>query len=91
MMSGHISNEIKKNRARKLIEIDEDLQLSYNKKFVGKKVSVLIEEIVNGKSIGHTQNFLKVIVDDILENNVCYDVLIKAAFPEYVEAIKEEN
>ena len=88
MMSGHISNEIKKNRARKLIEIDEDLQLSYNKKFVGKKVSVLIEEIVNGKSIGHTQNFLKVIVDDILENNVCYDVLIKAAFPEYVEAIK---
>ena len=91
MMSGHISNEIKKNRARKLIEIDENLQLSYNKKFVGKKVSVLIEEIVNGKSIGHTQNFLKVIVDDILENNVCYDVLIKAAFPEYVEAIKEEN
>ncbi|MGN1372065.1 MAG: tRNA (N(6)-L-threonylcarbamoyladenosine(37)-C(2))-methylthiotransferase MtaB [Candidatus Coprovivens sp.] len=91
MMSGHISNEIKKNRARKLIEIDEDLQLSYNKKFVGKKVSVLIEEIVNGKSIGHTQNFLKVVVDNILESNVCYDVLIKEAFTEYVEAIKEEN
>ncbi len=89
-MDGHLPNEIKKDRARRLIEIDEDLQLQYNQKFIGTKVNVLIEEIVDGKSIGHTQNFLKVVVNDILEPNKCYDVVITDAFTLYVEG-QEEN
>lgn len=89
-MDGHLSNDIKKNRARKLIEIDNDLQLQYNEKFVREKVNVLIEEIVDGKSIGHTQNFLKVVVNEVLKTNTCYDVVITKAFVEYVEGRKEE-
>lgn len=89
-MDGHLSNDIKKNRARKLIEIDNDLQLQYNEKFVGEKVNVLIEEIVDGKSIGHTQNFLKVVVNEVLKANTCYDVVITKAFVECVEGRKEE-
>ena len=89
-MDGHLSNDIKKNRARRLIEIDNDLQLQYNKKFIGEKVNVLIEEIVDGKSIGHTQNFLKVIVNEVLDTNTCYDIMITDAFVEYVEGKKEE-
>jgi threonylcarbamoyladenosine tRNA methylthiotransferase MtaB len=66
-MSGQIPNNIKKNRARQLIEIDNDLQLKFNEKFIGTSVNVLIEEIVDGKSIGHTQNFLKVIIEKELD------------------------
>ena len=38
-----------------------------------------IKEIEDGNSIGHTENFLKVIVDGELESNKCYDVLITDA------------
>ena len=79
-MDGHLPNVIKKERARRLIEIDNDLQLEYNKKYIGKVVSVLIEEIIDGKSIGHTQNFLKVEINKELENNTIVDVIIKEAY-----------
>ena len=89
-MSGQIPNNIKKNRARQLIEIDNDLQLKFNEKFIGTSVNVLIEEIVDGKSIGHTQNFLKVIIEKELDTNVCYDVIITDANIDYVIG-KEEK
>ena len=88
-MDGHLPNVIKKERARRLIEIDNDLQLEYNKKFIGKVVSVLIEEIIDGKSIGHTQNFLKVEINKELENNTIVDVIIKEAYVDKVVG-KEE-
>ena len=75
-MKNQLDNTVKKQRARRLIEIDDVLQKEYNNKFLGKVVNVLIEEIVDGKSIGHTENFLKVIVDKELESNKCYDVMI---------------
>lgn len=78
-MGNQLDNAVKKQRARKLIEIDEELQRNYNEKFVGSVVNVLIEEIEDGRSIGHTENFLKVIIDGVLESNKCYDVLITGA------------
>lgn len=89
-MSGQIPNNIKKDRARRLIEIDNDLQLEFNKKFIGTKVNVLVEEVVDGKSIGHTQNFLKVVIDKVLATNTCYDVIITDANIDYVVG-KEEK
>ncbi len=90
LMDGHLTNDIKKDRARRLIEIDKDLQLQYNQRFIGKKVNVLIEEIVDGKSIGHTENFLKVEINQILDTNKCYDVIVNEAFIDYVVGNKEE-
>ena len=75
-MSGHLDNSIKKDRARRLIAVDEKKKKNYNDKFLGKVVNVLIEENEGKLSIGHTENFLKVIVNEILEPNKCYDVKI---------------
>lgn len=86
-MDGQLSNNIKKERARRLIEIDNGLQLKYNQKFIGEVVTVLIEEQIDGKSVGHTENFLKVEVDEKLEPNTCYTVLIKEAT---IECVKGE-
>ena len=83
-MGGHLSNDIKKDRARRLIEIDKDLQLAYNERFINKKVNVLIEEVIDGNSIGHTENFLKVIINEELKENTCYDVIIDSANEEEV-------
>lgn len=84
-MDGQISNDIKKDRARRLIAIDEDLQQRYNYKFVNKVVNVLIEEVKDGVSIGHTENFLKVEIDKILKENCSYNVLIKEVYSDYVK------
>ena len=74
-----IPNNIKKERARRLIAIDEDLQLEFNKRFVGQVVKVLIEENKDGMAIGHTENFLKVIIKENLKENTFYDVVIESA------------
>ena len=83
-MPDQVPNEIKKERSRRLIEIDKDLQLAYNKRFVGRVVKVLIEEVFADYSIGHTENFLKVRVNKKLDNNKSYDVLVKTASVEEV-------
>ena len=78
-MSNQVPNNIKKERARRLIKIDEELQLKYNQEFVNQVVNVLVEEVNDEISIGHTENFLKVVINQKLEPNKCYDVLIKEA------------
>ena len=78
-MDGQIDGAIKKERVRKLIEIDNDLQLEFNKQFIGKTVNVLVEETKAGKSIGHTENFLKVYINDVVESNTFVDVEIISA------------
>jgi threonylcarbamoyladenosine tRNA methylthiotransferase MtaB len=89
-MDGHLPNNIKKERARRLIAIDNDLQFEYNKKFINTSVNVLIEEVVDGKSIGHTQNFLKVEIDEALDTNKCYDVFVKEVYIDKVVGVREE-
>jgi len=85
LMDNQVPNNIKKERARRLIKIDEEMQLKYNKKFINKEVNVLIEEIKNNKSIGHTEKFLKVVIPSILEKNKEYKVLITKVNIEYLE------
>ena len=83
-MPDQINNAIKKERARRLIKIGEELQKEYNKQFLNKKVNVLIEEVKNNTSIGHTENYLKVIINKKLKENTCYDVIINDIFVDYV-------
>ncbi len=86
-MCNHISNDIKKERARRLIEIDKDLEIKYNESFIDKEVTVLVEENVDGRAVGHTENFIKVALDQELEENREYKVVIKKAYADYVDAV----
>ena len=64
----------KKNRVHKLLELSDFLEKEYESKFYNKEVDVLIEEVKNNMSIGHTSNYLKVIVDKTLEENKIYKI-----------------
>ncbi len=86
-MPNQIPNNIKKERARHLIKIDEELQLAYNQEFINQEVKVLIEEVNNGVSTGHTENFLKVIINEALKPNQSYDALVTEAHVSDVLAI----
>lgn len=75
-MSNQVSDVDKKIRSHKLIEISNELEKEYAKKFIGKKLDVLIEENYGEKSIGHTSNYLRLEIPKILEINQIYDILV---------------
>ena len=76
-LPNHLSNDIKKDRVKKLMRISDFLENEFYSKFLNKKVNVLIEEHVDGYSVGHTDNYLKIKVNSDLKHNECYDVIIK--------------
>lgn len=67
----------KTNRVHKLLELSNILENEYANLFIDKNVDVLIEEVRDNKSIGHTSNYLKVEIDEILEKNKIYNVIYK--------------
>ncbi len=86
-MKEQVPNDIKKDRARRLIEIDKNLEIEYHEKFLNKEITVLIEENVDGKAIGHTENFIKVVLPCELEENKEYLVIVTKVYSDFVEGI----
>ena len=76
IMPNQIDTKTKKERARRLIELSNELEEKYYKIFLNKDVEVLIEETDNDKSIGHTSNYIKVIINDFLKRNAIYKLRI---------------
>ena len=55
-----VPEEVKKKRARTLLELSKKLEINYASKFIGKDLDVLIERGKEEYSIGHTTNYLAV-------------------------------
>ena len=55
-----IDGNIKKDRARRLLRVSNELAKAYQEKFIGKEVEVLIEKDNSDVSVGHTGNYLAV-------------------------------
>lgn len=92
-MKGHIDGNIKKSRAKQLLELSNNLNLVYNSLYIDKEVEVLIEEKVDEYFIGHTTNFIKVKIktDLNLMKNTTIKVKVKKAYDSYVIANMEEK
>ena len=75
-LPNHIEPEEKKSRARKLLEISKELEQNYYKKYLDKEVEVLIEEIKDGISMGHTGNYLYVKINKEIKPNTFITVKI---------------
>lgn len=59
-----VNDTIKKNRTVDLIEYSKELEQSYALKFVGLKMDVIVEQVLNSNEmVGHTSNFLQVVLD----------------------------
>lgn len=77
-MDGKIDGGIKKERARKLIQVSEELEVAYMEMFLNKQVEVLIEEYKDGFSYGHTSNFLHVRIPKKYQSNELVSVTIQS-------------
>ena len=75
-MEGKLDGSTIKDRARRLIEVSKDLEVSYMKQFFTQKVEVLMEESHDGYSYGHTGNYLHVRVKGEYPSNEMITVVI---------------
>lgn len=76
LMDNQIDECVKKKRARVLLDLSRELEISYMSKFIGKTVSFIPEVIKDGYLIGHTGNYLLVkCKSDVLDHD-SHDVLI---------------
>ena len=71
-----VDEKIKKERVKKVIELSNQLEKSYYKKFIGKTLPIIIETSKSDRSVGHTDNYILVNIDNILPSGSKHDVLI---------------
>ena len=77
-MDGQVSENTKKLRTEKMIEIGRNLKKEYFEKYIGSKVSVLVERKIDENTFeGHTANFIQVIADGNAEEGCFADVILK--------------
>ena len=72
-MENQIPNNIKEMRSKRLIELSEENEKTFNSEYVGKAVAVLVEEEENGFYKGHTTNYMCVKANSeyLKENEIC--------------------
>ena len=73
-MLEQIDESIKKDRVKKLMALSEKMEEEYYNKFKGKSLDILVEEVNDNVSIGHTSNYLKIEVPEKLNKNEIYTV-----------------
>lgn len=76
-MDGKLDNGVKKDRARRLIEVSHELETNYMKKYLDREIEVLIEENIDGYSYGHTGNYLYAKIKGELPHNEIVKVKVK--------------
>ncbi|MBR1414030.1 MAG: tRNA (N(6)-L-threonylcarbamoyladenosine(37)-C(2))-methylthiotransferase MtaB [Bacilli bacterium] len=87
VMPNQVPNDIKKIRAKKLILLSNQLELDYTKRYLNKKIDVLIEEKHDNYYVGHTSNYLKVYVSGDAELHKFYKVKINKIAKDMIEGI----
>ncbi len=76
-MDEHVNPKDIKIRSKKLLGLSDSLEKEYYKKFVGNTLEVLVDEVKEDYSVGHTTNFLKIKLDKSCKLNEFYDIIIK--------------
>ena len=76
MMDGKVPEIVKHERVKKLLELSDSLEKSYYDKFKGKNKDVLIEEVNESGSKGHTSNYLMVHTNEKLQKGEIYNLIV---------------
>ena len=71
-----VNDKVKKDRTNKILELSDQLENKYYNNFIDKELDILIEEVKDDYSYGHTDNYIKVIINEVLEHNKFYKVKI---------------
>lgn len=84
-MDGQVGENVKKNRAEKMIEIGKNLKKDYFEKYKNQKVTVLVERKLTDDTFeGHTSNFIQVVAKGVANDGDFAEVLLKGYTEEYM-------
>ncbi len=78
--SQQISQLVKKSREKKLLKLAGSIREKFVSDNIGKKHYVLIEEVKNNKSLGRTQNYIKVALDGALSRGEIQEIILEKSF-----------
>lgn len=87
MSDGFVDEKIKKERVHRVLELSNQLENNYYKKFINKEVNVLVESSKNGISEGHTDNYILVKLDKQVESGKNASVRITEVYETCVNGI----
>lgn len=73
-MPNKVDGNVKKKRVKDLLMLSDELENSFNSKFYGRVLPVLIEEEKDGYFYGHTANFIRVKVSGNYKHNEIYNI-----------------
>ena len=76
LMPNQVPDVIKKERVNRLIDLGLSLEKKYLDSYIGKTVEVLTETNDENSSTGHTNNYLKVVIDSKVSSNKLVKVMI---------------
>ena len=90
-MPMQVDNTEKKRRSRELNQLSKELEQSFYQKHINEVMEVLIEEVYENESIGHTSNYIKVKVNQPLKKNDMYRIHLTDLESDYlVGEVKEK-
>ncbi len=78
MKDGFVDEKTKKERVKKVLELSKSLEGEYYKKFIGKSLSIIIENSESEYSRGHSSNYIMVNTDKKLEEGSTVRVKIES-------------
>ena len=64
-MDGHIDPKIKKERVRKVFELQKSITDEFKNSFIGKDVEILVERVIDERSYGYTKQYIYCVIDGI--------------------------
>lgn len=73
-MPNKVNGNVKKERVKDLLMLSDELENSFNSKFYGRVLPVLIEEEKDSYFYGHTANFIRVKVSGNYKHNEIYNI-----------------
>ena len=76
-ITNKVPRSIAKERARKLIELSNELEKEYFDSFIGKEVEVLIEELIDGVYYGCTDNYIPIKLIGNYKINELYNIKLE--------------
>ena len=76
MKDGFIDERIKKERVHRILELSNNLENSYYNRFLDRTLEIIAESSKDGKTVGHTSNYILVHLDKEIPNGETTNVKI---------------
>lgn len=76
MKDGFVDEKKKKERVKRVLDLSSKMENEYYRKFIGKKLSVIVESSKDGKTKGHTSNYILVDIDKSIDEGRTISVKI---------------